>query len=614
MSPIIGAKEVSQSTTHKQHFIAPVDKETQTFNTHCYSGVSFVKYNHKNQLVYYRYTNLTVKDFQQLFNNANEYDVLSNYHLYAFKNFHAFAQTLPSYSDFICALHNEIKNNKQARQNTGCIPGFEYQFGLHGEKSGFHDFISEQTYIHGNKPVMERLQREWSYRHAYADDYTKKFLTNRIKATQKTTLQQGRCHDYSSNTPKLKIKKDEYKNLFKNMWGTALDCQLHTELCEIRNRAYQLGHQYNNSHAQTLEIIIHTHAAQAKQEKCLMTAFELADICHALTTILSQGMKTLCHTSRSIGSGINKGFGSFISLDHWKNIILGPLEMGIQYLSFHTHMQNTLDSIDNALLSDLFYNTKELNTFEKKLHLQAKIQIKAFQETYKTLNQLSWQQIIENASEIGTSIILDTVTLNALANIGNITQTRFFKNLVSCTENGALFAPEYAVEAAGVSKLIIEEGEVLTSKIMETMKNNSSIPKNKPSLKTKSTQTSSNSPIIPATKVPIESQQGIIRNDLRATIQQYEAHIFSDDHVSNGIMALGKNKPEIMDALNDIITLLDKKGFIKEGPNQIRGSINGINTVEIRCFIQDGEAISLNAYLSDFGRIFSNFLDATKVL
>jgi hypothetical protein len=78
-------------------------------------------------------------------------------------------------------------------------------------------------------------------------------------------------------------------------------------------------------------------------------------------------------------------------------------------------------------------------------------------------------------------------------------------------------------------------------------------------------------------------------------------------------MAVGKNEETIMNSLRDIIVSLDKKGLLKEGPNQIKTAINGINNVEIKCFIQKGEAISVNAYLSDFGRIYGNFIDTTKV-
>ena len=77
-------------------------------------------------------------------------------------------------------------------------------------------------------------------------------------------------------------------------------------------------------------------------------------------------------------------------------------------------------------------------------------------------------------------------------------------------------------------------------------------------------------------------------------------------------MTLGKDEKTIMNSLHDTIMSIDKKGLLQEGPNQMRVMINGIDNVEIRCFIQNGEVISTNAFISDFGRIFNNFLDMTK--
>ncbi len=58
---------------------------------------------------------------------------------------------------------------------------------------------------------------------------------------------------------------------------------------------------------------------------------------------------------------------------------------------------------------------------------------------------------------------------------------------------------------------------------------------------------------------------------------------------------------------------LDKKGFLREGNNQLRIMINGIDNIEMRCFIQKGNIIGINVFISNFGRIFNNFIDARKV-
>lgn|GEM_PF-6576121 len=80
--------------------------------------------------------------------------------------------------------------------------------------------------------------------------------------------------------------------------------------------------------------------------------------------------------------------------------------------------------------------------------------------------------------------------------------------------------------------------------------------------------------------------KGIIRNikeDLRSTIARYKDHIFSDDHIRDGIMVLGKDKETIMNSLYDTIMSIDKKGLLQEGPNQLRVMINGIDNIKIRC-------------------------------
>ncbi len=108
--------------------------------------------------------------------------------------------------------------------------------------------------------------------------------------------------------------------------------------------------------------------------------------------------------------------------------------------------------------------------------------------------------------------------------------------------------------------------------------------------------------------------QGIIRQgNLRAKIEEYRRHIFSEKHEQAGLMAVGENQEAIMDSLCETLLFLDKKGCLREGNNQLRIMLNGIDNIEVRCFIQKGEVIGINAFLSTFGRIFNNFIDARNL-
>ncbi|HLC06804.1 MAG TPA: hypothetical protein VJJ26_01320, partial [Candidatus Babeliales bacterium] len=114
-------------------------------------------------------------------------------------------------------------------------------------------------------------------------------------------------------------------------------------------------------------------------------------------------------------------------------------------------------------------------------------------------------------------------------------------------------------------------------------------------------------------KTPTAGHGVMQQGDLRAKIQKHQRHIFSEDHKNRGIMAVGENQEAILDSLCETLLSLDKKGFFREGNNQLRIMINGIDNIEVRCFIQKGEVIGINAFISDFGRIFNNFIDTRKI-
>jgi len=72
-------------------------------------------------------------------------------------------------------------------------------------------------------------------------------------------------------------------------------------------------------------------------------------------------------------------------------------------------------------------------------------------------------------------------------------------------------------------------------------------------------------------------------------------HIFSKDHIKNGIMDLGKNQKDIISSFKKVVSSADRNGLLKEGMNQIRTTINGIEA-EIRVFIKDGKVLNLDGF------------------
>jgi hypothetical protein len=82
-------------------------------------------------------------------------------------------------------------------------------------------------------------------------------------------------------------------------------------------------------------------------------------------------------------------------------------------------------------------------------------------------------------------------------------------------------------------------------------------------------------------------------------------HIFSADHIKNGIMELGSSQADIVSKIARIIQ--PRLAKAAAGPNEIRTLINGCK-VTIRFFIQDGKILSFNAMIGWGERILGNLL------
>ncbi|MFR1517684.1 MAG: RHS repeat-associated core domain-containing protein [Clostridia bacterium] len=84
---------------------------------------------------------------------------------------------------------------------------------------------------------------------------------------------------------------------------------------------------------------------------------------------------------------------------------------------------------------------------------------------------------------------------------------------------------------------------------------------------------------------------GQVANDM---FSRYAGHIFSNDHIRNGIMRLGTSQRDIFNKIFNIIS--SKIGQAQNGSNQIYATIKGIK-VTIRFYFQDGQFRSINAFI-----------------
>ena len=84
---------------------------------------------------------------------------------------------------------------------------------------------------------------------------------------------------------------------------------------------------------------------------------------------------------------------------------------------------------------------------------------------------MPWQKKVESFFEHGTTLVLDLVAFNALSGFASVGGRVVVGQLRTAMEEGVLFTEQYAVEAAGFGKLIIEEGPEAATRAADAIKN-----------------------------------------------------------------------------------------------------------------------------------------------
>ena len=91
-----------------------------------------------------------------------------------------------------------------------------------------------------------------------------------------------------------------------------------------------------------------------------------------------------------------------------------------------------------------------------------------------------------------------------------------------------------------------------------------------------------------------------------ANQQKYMGHIFSKEHLKNGIMNLGINMQDIFDKVVNCIQSIDPSR-ITEKSNEFRTTIDGIETT-VRFYVQNGQVINIDAFVGYSERAIGNLI------
>ena len=339
---------------------------------------------------------MSVPDFQQMFQNRpDELTIFRNYELYAFDNFRTFIRTLPNYNSFILALSNRIKNDKKFRKQLSKIYAFNQNF-IHEQAkiirkaqkiSTQKDDILDIRNSHIFKYLIDQYNSKIQ---TISDNTTKQHLQSRIRAIECTKSQNNKCFNYKSHVPALSFS-DQYSDAFNNTFGTALDYQLHKELCNIRNTIHILEVQFpHNNHVNVIAPIIHDCAAQAKKEKQIKKAFELADFCHAITNILSKGIEILSASTSAIGKGAYSGTKQFISIEHWQEMTIEAMQLGLLFINEVGHLTSLDHKFTESILTqDPTPFITAVGNYGSHVHHRNEAIINSAEQTYQKIKAMT---------------------------------------------------------------------------------------------------------------------------------------------------------------------------------------------------------------------------------
>jgi hypothetical protein len=456
---IVGKEKIYiKSTTPTVVYEMNGSSAIDTHSEYHFSYDMFLSNESYNKSENYCYIRFTSKDFQDMFQDTPKSDLLRYYGLYKYPSFREYARILPEYNDFMKQLHERITTDKKFREQTFRVQGFSSSFGLRSQKSGFHDFVAKEvraieqlevlTKAHLLKCEIQNLSNDWLYKQKNTGsnfDYNKR-LDNRIQAAEKF------------------MKGDTL----------AVDKQLRSEVSEIQSRVTTLEKNYSHDrYVKFLTPLVRACAAQAIAEMCpLIDAFQLTDFSYVVTDVLFQGMGVLYDASYSVAKGVSKGVSTVLTVDHWKNMVTGTVQLADMCLRMMVE-----DEIRNAEYAAARFSPDPgaIMKCAEKHYLQNKQQSEAFNaaasESYDKLKAMSWQEVIENGTEIGTTMILDTLVLNVAGGCVSSANKAFINKISNLTESGAIFTEQYAAEVAGFGKLMIEGGPECATKISNSIKN-----------------------------------------------------------------------------------------------------------------------------------------------
>ncbi len=540
------------------------------------------------------------KSNDQLFNNFSYY--ANPYYLLIIRG-------KAGYEDFILNLRKKIKSNRKYKDELQYVKGFvnigDFLTLIKDEAAQIK--IAQQEHERlalenkrlrtDNSLALQELAQEYAHKASEAevrnDVILSKRYQQRVAALQNTLKNPTATYDYSNHIASYPQWHDPDADVFNHHYGTAIDQQLHEELSETRIKALKLQSHYpDNLHMQIITPAIYRFTAQAKTERDASNAFSLSDFADALTNVVSEMLIATLHfsdalgreqarqdgalgaafskhvetsvkTASALGRGTLSGAKTVLSPEHWKNMATGTINLALHFSDAIGQEETRQNAVLGAAFSKDYDAIPKIGQ-EYRLYTQAQKDAinRCAQETYQKLKAMPWEKLLENGAELGITTILDTLALNALNGFANATCRAAIRQLNKAMENGIFLTEQYAVEVAGVGKLIIEDGPIALKNIINSIESESA----------------DNIALYPKLKESLAIKQ---ITSITNTTKHGAERLLERGFTPSEIIAL-KNHPDIImtqsDGANVLITNFNGKyNIIVEGENGVITSLKNIS-------------------------------------
>jgi hypothetical protein len=331
--------------------------------------------------------------------------------------------------------------------------------------------------------LLQNWKSEYQNIKSHGDTQRVQRLEQRLHAAQAVINSKGLTFNYASQLKnKDNLGDDKDSAIFNNYYGTALDQQLHEELCEARQHIRELSRYYTSSEYPALYVpIISRVTSLAKQEQDLGSAFNLADCAHDLVTILSKGLSylkafgiglanttvgtALINTTIGVGKGMVDAAKTVIDPRHWVDMITGFPVLIVHSLVFLTQEMIHRERMKDAFLSD------DKVLFESFVR-EKQVQLAKIEEHIKNFMSMTCEDVGHHAGYFGTLFVLDGVALYSLKHATTAAGRKVVTTIAEFMESPN--APHHMIEVAGIGKIAVEEGMGAAYKAAETVAERSS--------------------------------------------------------------------------------------------------------------------------------------------